>query len=136
MLHSEDRLLKNFIYICQAGRAQNDVSSSPKSDSAEPSEEVETPNTTPNKTSAVAQSPEKPDYKSDDSDAGKKFDVATKDELLQLAKKQEKALTRYKTKFSEVVDAYKNLQKENEKLQHNLGQSQDKQIRKISELKE
>jgi Ulp1 family protease len=90
--------VKNFIYICQAGRAQNDVSS-PKNDSAEPSE-VETPNTTPNKTSTVAQSPEKPE--SDDSEAGKKFDVATKDELLQLAKKQEKALTRYKTKFSEV----------------------------------
>ena len=69
--------------------------------STEPSE-IETPNTTPNKTPAVPQSPEKSDYKSDDSEAGKKFDVATKEELLQLAKKQEKALTRYKTKFSEV----------------------------------
>jgi hypothetical protein len=77
------------------------VSSSHKDDSAEASE-VEAPTATPNKTPAVPQSPEKSDYKSDDSEAGKKFDVATKEELLQLAKKQEKALTRYKTKFSEV----------------------------------
>lgn len=51
----------------------------------------------------MSHSPEKSDYKSDDSEPGKKFDVATKEELLQLAKKQEKALTRYKTKFSEVL---------------------------------
>ncbi|XP_015773208.1 PREDICTED: golgin subfamily A member 4-like [Acropora digitifera] len=35
-----------------------------------------------------------------------------------------------------VVEAYKNLQKENEKLQNNLTQSQDKQLRRISEMKE
>lgn len=50
---------------------------------------------------SVPQSP-KSDYKSDDSASEKKYDAATKEELLQLAKKQEKALTRYKTKFSEV----------------------------------
>ena len=74
-----------------------------KDDSVE-SSQVETPTTTPNQIPAVPQSPEKSDYKSDDSEAGKKFDVATKEELLQLAKKQEKALTRYKTKFSEVCN--------------------------------
>ena len=89
------------MFVSQAGRAQNDVSSTHKDDSVEPSE-VET--TTPNKTATVPQSPEKSDYKSDDSEAGKKFDIATKEELLQLAKKQEKALTRYKTKFSEVCN--------------------------------
>ena len=51
----------------------------------------------------VPQSPGKLDYKSDDSESTKKYDVATKEELLMLAKKQEKALTRYKTKFSEVT---------------------------------
>lgn len=51
---------------------------------------------------AVPPSPVKYDDKSDDSEAGKKLDVATKEELLELAKKQEKALSRYKTKFSEV----------------------------------
>ncbi|XP_022792053.1 golgin subfamily A member 4-like [Stylophora pistillata] len=65
-----------------------------------------------------------------------RLEGATKEEVVAMFRKQERVLARYKTRFSEVVEAYKNLQKENEKLQNNLTQSQDKALRRISEMKE
>ena len=86
----------------KAGRAQND------GHKADPNEVPEN-NAGANSQKKYPPSPQntgKLDYKSDDSESAKKFEVATKEELLVLAKKQEKALTRYKTKFSEVMISF------------------------------
>ena len=85
----------------KSGRAQNDPTTVPK---VESTPKLVTPQSeTKVNTPTTPQSPSKLGNKPDDFEQGKKYDAATKEELLALAKKQEKALTRYKTKFSEVL---------------------------------
>ena len=92
----------NLKYSLQAGRAQNDTTTVPKAEPTPTSEKSQSD--TPVNSPTTPQSPSKLVNKQDDSEQGEKYDAATKEELLALAKKQEKALTRYKTKFSEVFD--------------------------------
>jgi len=51
-------------------------------------------------------------------------------------RKQERTLIKYKNKLSEVVAAYKVLQKDKERFEGMLTTGQDKQLRRINELKE
>ena len=86
------------------------------------------------------------------------LDTMSSDELLGFSIKQAKQVYRYKGRFSEVyvylstlsiylylfiylfflelMESYKSLQKDKEKLELTLQQSQDKSLRRISELKE
>ena len=57
-------------------------------------------------------------------------------ELREAYTRQDKSMRKYKQKFSELVDAYKSLQKEKEKLEGTLTSGQDKQLRKNKELRE
>jgi len=78
---------------------------------------------------------DRPDIEFDAEMSGKISNLSH-EELLHLFKRQAKTLNRYKTRFSEVVDAYKSTQNEKEKLENALTTNQDKQFRRVRELKE
>jgi predicted RNase H-like nuclease (RuvC/YqgF family) len=59
-----------------------------------------------------------------------------KEELLTFANKQAKQAYRYRGRFSELMESFKALQKEKEKFEAALQQSQDKSMQKIAEMKE
>nr|XP_044992234.1 golgin subfamily A member 4 isoform X5 [Jaculus jaculus] len=58
------------------------------------------------------------------------------EQLLQRLRRMERSLSSYRGKYSEIVTAYQTLQREKKKLQGILSQSQDKSLRRISELRE
>ncbi|XP_074659132.1 uncharacterized protein LOC141911926 isoform X2 [Tubulanus polymorphus] len=64
------------------------------------------------------------------------LDNYSKDEIFVQFQKAVKRLQRYKTRFNELKVAYKDMDHDREKLKTALAMSQDKQFRRISELKE
>ncbi|XP_065666701.1 golgin subfamily A member 4 isoform X4 [Hydra vulgaris] len=71
-----------------------------------------------------------------DIDSTIKFDQMNIHDLRVAFKKQNQILKKFKLKFSELVSAYKSMQKEKEKLEGALTNGQDKQLQRIKELKE
>ncbi|XP_047136570.1 golgin subfamily A member 4 isoform X2 [Hydra vulgaris] len=71
-----------------------------------------------------------------DIDSTIKFDQMNIHDLRIAFKKQNQILKKFKLKFSELVSAYKSMQKEKEKLEGALTNGQDKQLQRIKELKE
>ncbi|XP_030846607.1 golgin subfamily A member 4 [Strongylocentrotus purpuratus] len=76
------------------------------------------------------------DTESEMEDAGLSMDAMRKEELFQRYKVMERSLGKYKGRYKEVTSAYRDLQKENEKIKNIMTQTQDKALRRISELKE
>lgn len=60
----------------------------------------------------------------------------TKDQLLHRLLQVERSLGKYRGKYSELVTAYRTVQRDKEKTQAILSQSQDKALRRIGELRE
>ncbi|XP_072009279.1 golgin subfamily A member 4 isoform X6 [Engystomops pustulosus] len=60
----------------------------------------------------------------------------SKDQLFHRLHRMEKSLGNYRGKYSELVTAYRTVQRDKEKLQSILSQSQDKALRRIGELRE
>ncbi|XP_031201714.1 golgin subfamily A member 4 isoform X3 [Mastomys coucha] len=63
-------------------------------------------------------------------------DSLNREQLLQRLRRMERSLSSYRGKYSELVTAFQTLQREKKKLQGILSQSQDKSLRRISELRE
>nr|XP_054766963.1 golgin subfamily A member 4-like [Lytechinus pictus] len=76
------------------------------------------------------------DTESEMEDSGLTMDSMRKEELFQRYKLMERSLFKYRTRYKEASGAYKDLQKENEKIKNIMSQTQDKALRRISELKE
>nr|XP_048279736.1 golgin subfamily A member 4 isoform X4 [Myodes glareolus] len=76
------------------------------------------------------------DMESEAEDAPGSSDGLTREQLLQRLRRMERSLSSYRGKYSELVTAYQTLQREKKKLQGILSQSQDKSLRRISELRE
>ncbi|XP_027271141.1 golgin subfamily A member 4 isoform X3 [Cricetulus griseus] len=76
------------------------------------------------------------DMESEAEDAPGSSDSLNREQLLQRLRRMERSLSSYRGKYSELVTAYQTLQREKKKLQGILSQSQDKSLRRISELRE
>ncbi|XP_021507889.1 golgin subfamily A member 4 isoform X4 [Meriones unguiculatus] len=76
------------------------------------------------------------DMESEAEDTPGSADSLSREQLLQRLRRMERSLSSYRGKYSELVTAYQNLQREKKKLQGILSQSQDKSLRRISELRE
>ncbi|CAH6777529.1 Golga4 [Phodopus roborovskii] len=76
------------------------------------------------------------DMESEAEEAPGSSDGLSRDQLLQRLRRMERSLSSYRGKYSELVTAYQTLQREKKKLQGILSQSQDKSLRRISELRE
>ncbi|XP_060781327.1 golgin subfamily A member 4 isoform X2 [Neoarius graeffei] len=63
-------------------------------------------------------------------------EALSKEQLIYRLQKVEKSLANYRGKYSELVTAYRTVQREKEKTQAILSQSQDKALRRIGELRE
>lgn len=63
-------------------------------------------------------------------------DSISKDEIYRSYCQMQQRSTRYRWKFSQVVKAYREIEKERDKLRDTMTKSQDKAFRRISELKE
>ncbi|GAB1294792.1 Golgin subfamily A member 4 [Apodemus speciosus] len=76
------------------------------------------------------------DLESEAEDASWNSDSLNREQLLQRLRRMERSLSSYRGKYSELVTAFQTLQREKKKLQGILSQSQDKSLRRISELRE
>ncbi|EPQ14460.1 Golgin subfamily A member 4 [Myotis brandtii] len=76
------------------------------------------------------------DMESETEDSLGNLDSLNKEQLIQWLRRMERRLNSYKGKCSELVTAYQTVQREKKKLQGILSQSQDKSLRRISELRE
>ncbi|XP_028623083.1 golgin subfamily A member 4 isoform X2 [Grammomys surdaster] len=76
------------------------------------------------------------DMESETEDAPWTSDSLNREQLLQRLRRMERSLSSYRGKYSELVTAFQTLQREKRKLQGILSQSQDKSLRRISELRE
>ncbi|KAH0513170.1 Golgin subfamily A member 4, partial [Microtus ochrogaster] len=76
------------------------------------------------------------DMESEAEDTAGSSDGLNREQLLQRLRRMERSLSSYRGKYSELVTAYQTLQREKKKLQGILSQSQDKSLRRISELRE
>ncbi|XP_063964799.1 golgin subfamily A member 4-like [Lytechinus pictus] len=76
------------------------------------------------------------DTESEMEESGLTMDSMRKEELFQRYKLMERSSFKYRTRYKEASGAYKDLQKENEKIKNIMSQTQDKALRRISELKE
>ncbi|XP_059124840.1 golgin subfamily A member 4 isoform X3 [Peromyscus eremicus] len=76
------------------------------------------------------------DMESEAEDAPGSSDSLNREQLLQRLRRMERSLSSYRGKYSELVTAFQTLQREKKKLQGILSQSQDKSLRRISELRE
>ncbi|XP_050996508.1 golgin subfamily A member 4 isoform X1 [Acomys russatus] len=76
------------------------------------------------------------DMESEAEDTPGNSDSLNREQLLQRLRRMERSLSSYRGKYSELVTAYQTLQREKKKLQGILSQSQDKSLRRISELRE
>ncbi|XP_028844361.1 golgin subfamily A member 4 isoform X3 [Denticeps clupeoides] len=76
------------------------------------------------------------DIESEAEDSAGSADVLTKEQLLHRLHRVEKSLGNYRAKYSELVTAYRTVQRDKEKTQAILSQSQDKALRRIGELRE
>uniref|UniRef100_A0A8C5HB82 GRIP domain-containing protein n=1 Tax=Gouania willdenowi TaxID=441366 RepID=A0A8C5HB82_GOUWI len=65
-----------------------------------------------------------------------KAESMSKEQLLHRLLRVERSLGKYRGKYSELVTAYRTVQREKEKTQAILSQSQDKSLRRIGELRE
>ncbi|KAM6956121.1 golgin subfamily A member 4 isoform 2-T2 [Aplochiton taeniatus] len=63
-------------------------------------------------------------------------EALTKEQMLQRLHRVEKSLANYRGKYSELVTTYRTVQRDKEKTQAILSQSQDKALRRIGELRE
>ncbi|KAM9308232.1 golgin subfamily A member 4 [Gastrophryne carolinensis] len=76
------------------------------------------------------------DIESEAEDSVSSLEGLSKDQLLHRLRRMEKSLGNYRGKYSELVTAYRTVQRDKEKLQTILSQSQDKALRRIGELRE
>ncbi|XP_076831794.1 golgin subfamily A member 4 isoform X2 [Brachyhypopomus gauderio] len=76
------------------------------------------------------------DIESEAEDTPGNAEALSKEHLLHRLHRVEKSLANYRGKYSELVIAYRTVQKEKEKTQVILSQSQDKSLRRIGELRE
>ncbi|XP_038628098.1 golgin subfamily A member 4 isoform X2 [Tachyglossus aculeatus] len=76
------------------------------------------------------------DIESEAEDAMGNVDSLTEDQLLWRLNKSERCINTYREKYSELFSAYQASQREKKKLQSILGQSQDKALQRIGELRE
>ncbi|XP_073534415.1 golgin subfamily A member 4 isoform X2 [Phyllobates terribilis] len=76
------------------------------------------------------------DIESEAEDPAGSHDGLTKEQLFHRLHRMEKSLDNYRGKYSELVTAYRTVQRDKEKLQSILSQSQDKALRRIGELRE
>ncbi|XP_029337863.1 golgin subfamily A member 4 isoform X5 [Mus caroli] len=76
------------------------------------------------------------DMESEAEDTPWNSDSLSREQLLQRLRRMERSLSSYRGKYSELVTAFQTLQREKKKLQGILSQSQDKSLRRISELRE
>ncbi|KAL1782173.1 golgin subfamily A member 4 isoform X3 [Sigmodon hispidus] len=76
------------------------------------------------------------DMESEAEDVPGSSDSLNREQLLQRLRRLERSLSSYRGKYSELVTAFQTLHREKKKLQGILSQSQDKSLRRISELRE
>ncbi|MCJ8730858.1 hypothetical protein PDJAM_G00189280 [Pangasius djambal] len=76
------------------------------------------------------------DIESEAEDAPGNTEALSKEQLLYRLHRVEKSLANYRGKYSELVTAYRTVQRDKEKTQAILSQSQDKALRRIGELRE
>ncbi|CAN2389632.1 Golgi to plasma membrane protein transport, partial [Pristimantis euphronides] len=76
------------------------------------------------------------DIESEAEDALGGHEGLSKEQLFHRLHRMEKSLGNYRGKYSELVTAYRTVQRDKEKLQSILSQSQDKALRRIGELRE
>ncbi|XP_069071230.1 golgin subfamily A member 4 isoform X2 [Pleurodeles waltl] len=76
------------------------------------------------------------DIESEAEESSTNLEGLTKEQLFQRLRRMERSLGNYRGKYSELVTTYRIVQREREKLQSILSQSQDKALRRISELRE
>merc|ERR1712156_330799 len=60
----------------------------------------------------------------------------SKEQLFQMLQKTRSRYHKYKGRYSDVANAYKSLENENQKVKNVMQQTQDKALRRVSELKE
>ncbi|KAI4897230.1 hypothetical protein NFI96_022229 [Prochilodus magdalenae] len=76
------------------------------------------------------------DIESEAEDSPGNAEALSKEQLLHRLHRVEKSLANYRGKYSELVTAYRTVQRDKEKTQVILSQSQDKALRRIGELRE
>ncbi|KAG7334316.1 hypothetical protein KOW79_002723 [Hemibagrus wyckioides] len=76
------------------------------------------------------------DIESEAEDALGNAEALSKEQLVYRLHRVEKSLANYRGKYSELVTAYRTVQRDKEKTQTILSQSQDKALRRIGELRE
>ncbi|XP_073486678.1 golgin subfamily A member 4 isoform X2 [Aquarana catesbeiana] len=76
------------------------------------------------------------DIESETEDSVSNVEGLGKEQLFHRLRRMEKSLGNYRGKYSELVTAYRTVQRDKEKLQSILSQSQDKALRRIGELRE
>ncbi|MEQ2192179.1 Golgin subfamily A member 4, partial [Xenoophorus captivus] len=76
------------------------------------------------------------DIESEAEDPPGSAEALSKEQLLHRLLQVERSLGKYRGKYSELVTAYRTVQREKEKTQTILSQSQDKALRRIGELRE
>ncbi|XP_078396219.1 golgin subfamily A member 4 isoform X2 [Cetorhinus maximus] len=76
------------------------------------------------------------DIESEAEDSTVNFESLSKDPSSNQFRRMERSLSNYRLKYSELVTAYRTLQRDKEKMQVVLSQGQDKALRRIGELRE
>uniref|UniRef100_A0A6I8QZY4 Golgin A4 n=1 Tax=Xenopus tropicalis TaxID=8364 RepID=A0A6I8QZY4_XENTR len=76
------------------------------------------------------------DIESEAEDSVGSIEGLNKEQLFNRLHRMDKSLGNYRGKYSELVTAYRTMQRDKEKLQSILSQSQDKALRRIGELRE
>ncbi|XP_069469309.1 golgin subfamily A member 4 isoform X2 [Ambystoma mexicanum] len=76
------------------------------------------------------------DIESESEESMANLEGLTKEQLFHRLRRMERSLGNYRGKYSELVTTYRIVSREKEKLQSILSQSQDKSLRRISELRE
>ncbi|XP_078072766.1 golgin subfamily A member 4 isoform X2 [Mustelus asterias] len=76
------------------------------------------------------------DIESEAEDSASNFESISKDPSSNQNRRMERSLSNYRLKYSELVTAYRTLQRDKEKMQVVLSQGQDKALRRIGELRE
>ncbi|XP_078254022.1 golgin subfamily A member 4 isoform X3 [Rhinoraja longicauda] len=76
------------------------------------------------------------DIESETEDSAGTFESLSRDPSSNQFRKMERSLGNYRFKYSELVTAYRTLQRDKEKMQVVLSQGQDKALRRIGELRE
>ncbi|XP_067837468.1 golgin subfamily A member 4 isoform X2 [Heptranchias perlo] len=76
------------------------------------------------------------DIESEAEDSTGNFESLSKDPSSNQFRRMERSLSNYRLKYSELVTAYRTLQRDKEKMQAVLSQGQDKALRRIGELRE